>query len=358
MIRWTFLIIILLRSLSVCGQTFGYDEFMGLIKLYKDGQYDIVAAKLKNKGYTLDKYTPDYELDGVSYKGDFSFKKLKEFHYKNNSTYGRPFELINEWTFTTKEYPSYSQFEIQFKFDDQLAKVLYKSVKETWIREIGDPTTVDQNTCFYSGTPGTDECAFFYDDREVHGKDVESNNSLITLKPIHRFRIEVSNFMSATQVFQGDLTYRLVKYPIEQTPDAYFKNQSLGTSIQTIPLKKKGSLYFIELQIAGKKIDYIVDSGASDINISQATESYLVEIGVIRPDDYLKPQVYILADGTQREYKRVMLPRISVGGIVVENISASITDNGSPLLLGKSFLDKFAYWKINNVNSTVEFKLK
>jgi clan AA aspartic protease (TIGR02281 family) len=358
MVRLTFLIFILLPSLSVSGQAFGYDEYMGLIKLYKDGQYDIVAAKLKNKGYTLDKYTPDYELDGVNYKGDFSFKKRKEFYYKNNNTYGSPIELINEWTFTTKEYPSYSEFEIQFKFDDQLAKVLYNSVKETWIREIGNPTKTDQNSCFYSGTPGTDECAFFYDDREVHGKDVESNNSLITLKPIHRFRIEVSEFMKATQVFQGDLHYRLVKYPIEQNPDEYFKNQSLGASVQTIPLKKRGSLYLIELQIAGKKIDYIVDSGASDINISKATESYLVELGVIRPDDYLKPQVYTLADGTQREYKRIMLSRISVGGIVVENISASISDNNSPLLLGKSFLDKFSYWKINNENSTVEFKLK
>jgi predicted aspartyl protease len=57
---------------------------------------------------------------------------------------------------------------------------------------------------------------------------------------------------------------------------------------------------------------------------------------------------YKLADGTIVEYKRTLIPSLTVGGNRVSNVAASIVPDDQPLLLGKSFLDKFKSWKIDN----------
>lgn len=338
---------------STTGQSLGYNEFFQIIKLYQDGRYDIVASKFKNQGYLLDKHTPDYELNGVKYVGDFSFTLKREVFYKNNRSYGSSIELINNWTFKTIDYPSYIEYEIEFGFEDSMAPTLFNSLRETWIEEIGEPVSTD------CANNLKDDCALFIDKKEVSGKNIEKPNSLITLTPRKRFRVTWSEFFSATRIIEGRLEYRLVKFPIEQSQDDYFRNQIQGANSQSIPLKKKGNLYTIELRIGGRNFEYIVDSGASDINISKSTEDYLVDMGIIRSTDYLRPQIYTLADGSQKEYRRVMIPKILLAGIIVENVSASISDDDNhPLLLGKSFLDKFSFWKINNEKVTVEFRVK
>lgn len=345
-------------SLSI-GQ--GYDEFIRIIKLYQEGRYDIISSKLKNQGYELDKYTPDYELDGVKYRGDFSFTLKENIYYNNSPSYGSPIELVNGWEFKTEEKPSSLEYEIRFKFRSEMAPVLFNSLRHTWIEEIGQPdsTYFCKYHAKYNSGKAVGDCAFFVDKREIAGKNIEEPNSLITLVPRKLFEISWSEFFSATKVIEGILHYRLVKFPIDQRPKDYFQNQSQGIKLQSLPLKKRGNLYTLELRIGDRNFDYIVDSGASDLNISETTEKYLKELGVIQPGDYLKPQIYTLADGSQREYRRILIPKIQLAGIVVENVSASISsDDSQPLLLGKSFLDKFTYWKIDNSASLVEFRLK
>ncbi len=342
------LITIFLTS-SLYGQSIGYDEFFSIVELYKSGRYDIIQTKLNKLGYSLEKHVPDYSQDGINYIGDFSFVLKKKHTIIRNTSY---YEHVNHWTFATKEYPSAIEFEISFEFEDQLAHVLFKSLRDTWTNEFGAPT---DNTC---GNPGK-ECFFFLDNTEVYGKDIEDQTSLVKLTPRHRFRVGWNTFLSDTKVLEGTLEYRLVKFPIETTPEEYFDQQQQASQLHTIPLKRLGNLYTIELRIGDKNFHYIIDSGASDINISPATEVYLRGLGVIRDSDYLKPQTYVLADGSRKVYRRVLLARVSLGGFNIDNVVASIgEDENQPLLLGKSFLDKFTHWKINNKESTVEFKIK
>lgn len=88
--------------------------------------------------------------------------------------------------------------------------------------------------------------------------------------------------------------------------------------------------------------------------ISKSMETKFLDLGIIRNSDYLPSRIFVLADGSQKTYRRVKLSSIRIAGERVEDIIVAITDDSSPLLLGKSFLNKFKSWKLNNTNSTIE----
>ena len=100
----------------------------------------------------------------------------------------------------------------------------------------------------------------------------------------------------------------------------------------------------------------MIDSGASEMFITKSTEQYLLDLGIIRNSDFLQPKIFTLADGSQKEYRRVLIPSVKIGTIRVDDVAVAITEDDSPLLLGKSFLDKFISWKINNDKQTIDLQ--
>jgi aspartyl protease family protein len=103
-------------------------------------------------------------------------------------------------------------------------------------------------------------------------------------------------------------------------------------------------------------VAYIIDSGASDMTINNSIEKYLKEIGALRSSDYLEPAKYQLADGSIKEYRRVVLHSVKIGDIILDSVVANIAGDSEILLLGKSFLNQFSYWKINNDTKTLELE--
>jgi len=108
-------------------------------------------------------------------------------------------------------------------------------------------------------------------------------------------------------------------------------------------------VYKLKVKIGGVEKYFVLDSGAGDVFISTDYERELLLEGVIKKADYKSSKLYVLADGKQVECRRVVLNGIQVGGYTVNNITAAITDQKNALLLlGKSFLDKFSNWSIDN----------
>lgn len=115
-------------------------------------------------------------------------------------------------------------------------------------------------------------------------------------------------------------------------------------------------IYKIRVKIGSVEKFFTLDSGASEVFISPDLERELLMDGRIKKDNYLTSSLFVLANGEQVKCRRVKLSNVVVGGYVVNNVVVAINEGDEGLLLlGKSFLDKFSSWSIDN--STKELVL-
>ena len=150
----------------------------------------------------------------------------------------------------------------------------------------------------------------------------------------------------------GDTAYRFYLSMTEFYPKYSPKTQNKsGSNFIKIPLLKYGKTYYITVTLGGKKKKYVLDSGASDVTIDEASYKQLLQSGIIKIEHKLPDGEYQIADGSTKKYKRTIIPEIQIDNIIVENVVATIVPIGQPLLLGKSFLDNFRTWKIDNSKS-------
>ena len=134
----------------------------------------------------------------------------------------------------------------------------------------------------------------------------------------------------------------------------YKKNIKVDTSIaKTIKLSQDGNISTVEVTIGDIVINMILDSGASDVSISADLEKALIDKGIITKDSYLEPALYRIADGNIVTSNRVKVPSLKVGAFEIKDIICNINPSGDILLLGKSFLDMFSKWSIDNKNHTL-----
>jgi hypothetical protein len=94
-------------------------------------------------------------------------------------------------------------------------------------------------------------------------------------------------------------------------------------------------------------LDFVVDSGAAEVNIPADVVMTLIRAKTITPSDFLPGAVYVLADGTRLESARFRIRTMRIGDRVVENASASIGEVASQLLLGQSVLERLGRWSLD-----------
>jgi clan AA aspartic protease (TIGR02281 family) len=126
--------------------------------------------------------------------------------------------------------------------------------------------------------------------------------------------------------------------------------QSLNPSSRmAVPLKQDGGIFVVPVEINGAiTLDFMVDSGASDVSVPADVFSTLVRTGTIKSTDLIGEGTYGLADGTETKSMTFFIRSLKVGNTVVQNVRASVASSKGPLLLGQSFLERFKSWSIDN----------
>src|SRR5215472_11728564 len=110
---------------------------------------------------------------------------------------------------------------------------------------------------------------------------------------------------------------------------------------ENIPLIKKGGVYEVPVEVNGViTLNFILDTGASEVNIPADVALTLYRAGTIKDADFLPGQTYRLADGSTVKSSRFILKSLKIGKSRVTNVPASIGNISSSLLLGQSFLEK------------------
>jgi clan AA aspartic protease (TIGR02281 family) len=118
---------------------------------------------------------------------------------------------------------------------------------------------------------------------------------------------------------------------------------------EDITLKKVGGVYVVAVRINQTiTLDFIVDSGASDVLIPADVAMTLARAGTIASGDFIGDREYQTADGSTLKSSRFILRELRVGTQVVQNVVASIGSVRGEPLLGQSFLAHFRSWSIDN----------
>jgi clan AA aspartic protease (TIGR02281 family) len=92
----------------------------------------------------------------------------------------------------------------------------------------------------------------------------------------------------------------------------------------------------------------ILDTGASLIQLPLPIAEKLAELGTLSLDDVISQDTFTTADGHQSVKPVIRLHSLTVGGVTLHDVEASIGTIGSPLLLGQSFLGRLGSWAIDN----------
>lgn len=115
-------------------------------------------------------------------------------------------------------------------------------------------------------------------------------------------------------------------------------------------LESQNGTFVVPVLINGVlTLKFTLDSGASDISVPSDVVSTLIRTGTISAADFIGEQTYILADGSRVKSPTFRLRTITVGGITLRNVLASVADTKGSLLLGQSFLSRIGSWSVDNV---------
>ena len=104
------------------------------------------------------------------------------------------------------------------------------------------------------------------------------------------------------------------------------------------------------------KLNFIVDSGASDVSIPADVFASLVSANTVTQADITGTRNYKNADGEVFRSKTFIIRSLKIANIEAPNVQAKVSPSNAPPLLGQSFLKRFRAWSIDN--STQELILQ
>jgi clan AA aspartic protease (TIGR02281 family) len=103
-------------------------------------------------------------------------------------------------------------------------------------------------------------------------------------------------------------------------------------------------------------LNFIVDSGASDVSIPADVFSNLIRANTVTRADITGTRNYKNADGQVFQSETFIIRSLKLGNIEAANVRAKVSSANAPPLLGQSFLSRFKSWSIDN--STQELVLQ
>ena len=110
-----------------------------------------------------------------------------------------------------------------------------------------------------------------------------------------------------------------------------------------IKMTPNNGVYYMPCKINGLSLEFVFDTGASDVVLSLTEANFMLKNGYLSEDDIRGTNTSQIADGSIQEGTTINIKKLEIGNIVLEDISASIIHStNSPLLLGQSVLSQFA----------------
>lgn len=109
-----------------------------------------------------------------------------------------------------------------------------------------------------------------------------------------------------------------------------------------------GGVYKIPCRVNGLGMDFILDTGASNVCLSMSRAEALLRYGYLSEDDFYGVGYSSIADGSIVDHLKLRIKDIEIGGLHLKNVEAIvIAGQSAPLLMGQSALQKLGSYTIN-----------
>lgn len=201
---------------------------------------------------------------------------------------------------------------------------------------------------------GTKNCVKVNEEALMWSYAAEFSDRPEAVNHFNYIHLYYANSQKDQEIFYNGLSYILyevIRKSEKKNKENPFSDRNLSfnkNKKEVIQLYESGGVSMLEANIAGIDANVILDSGASDLSVPVALEYMLLENKVISEKDYLQPGLYTIADGSIKMASRFIVPYVIVDGVRVKEVQCSTNQSEDIILLGKSFLNRFKSWKIEN----------
>ena len=132
-------------------------------------------------------------------------------------------------------------------------------------------------------------------------------------------------------------------------PNAPSVDKPTPSASMSVPMRMEGGIYVVPVLINNAiTLDFVIDSGASDVSVPADVVSTLIRTKTIERSDFVGQQTYVMADGSEAPSDVFIIRSLKVGNRIVHNVRAIIASPKATLLLGQSFVRQFNSWSIDN----------
>ena len=139
--------------------------------------------------------------------------------------------------------------------------------------------------------------------------------------------------------------------------DAAKAAQESARARTTAPFHRRGGVFVLPALLnASTESYFVVDSGASHVQIPQEIADELARKGSLGPSDSLGDRAFVLADGRKLVQRTIRLRSVRIGNRTMDNVLAVVGAPHSQALLGQSLLRRLNWWKIDNVRNAIELE--
>lgn len=116
-----------------------------------------------------------------------------------------------------------------------------------------------------------------------------------------------------------------------------------------VPFTAANGVTKVDCSINGLPLNFVFDTGASDVTISQTEANFMYKNGYLSQKDVIGKQRYQTADGNISVGTTFMINHINFGGLELSGVRASVVANQkAPLLLGQTVLQRLGKIEIDN----------
>jgi predicted aspartyl protease len=137
-------------------------------------------------------------------------------------------------------------------------------------------------------------------------------------------------------------------------PDEAASSSSSPSGATLIPVKAQGGTYVVPVLInKAITLNFVIDSGASDVSIPADVVLTLIRSGTLQPSDFIGKQTYKLADGSTVPSTTFRIRSLTMNNVVIENVKGSVAPVAGELLLGQSFLSRFKTRSVDNAKQAL-----
>jgi aspartyl protease family protein len=161
--------------------------------------------------------------------------------------------------------------------------------------------------------------------------------------------------------YLGDSLFAFSRYaqnagnysPPVQRQDQYPGNIT-RSGITTIRMTKRNGVFEVPIEVNDIPMNFIFDTGASNISISTTEAQILYENGKISINDFLRKENFVDATGKVSEGAILRLSRVKIGDKTIQNVEATVVDSpNAPLLLGQTAMQRFGKITIDYNNQLI-----